>query len=449
MAQDVWGLEHTAVDAATVDGFSTALIRLNEFRTDTLSRLDALIAAEPGYVMAHVAKAGFLLMGGCRVVMPKVRAALTAIEAHVAGLNRRERLHVEALRCFAANDLPAACALWDTIVVEHPTDLLALRLLHHQRFWQGEARAMLGVSAAALEAWDVDLPGRGFVLGMAAFGHEECGLYDAAERLGRSAHEVNPDDMWAVHAVAHVLEMRGQAHEGRRWLGHAADHWFDRTSFKGHLWWHKALFALECRRPDEALALYDALILPKSPTAATDLQNAASLLARLEVLGIDVGDRWTRLAADAAKWARNELVPFTDVHTVLPLAKANRPELADLIASLRERAEGGAAFPGRVVADLALPLALGVVAFAEGHAALAYERLAPLRHALQPLGGSHAQRDVFHQILLEAAIRAGRHNLARSLVNERLALRPGSAIARDKLAQIEAQIGAGPSGLAA
>jgi hypothetical protein len=48
----------------------------------------------------------------------------------------------------------------------------------------------------------------------------------------------------------------------------------------------------------------------------------------------------------------------------------------------------------------------------------------PFRHALLPIGGSWAQRDVFNQLLLEAAIQAGNWPLARSMASERIALRP-------------------------
>ncbi|MGZ9021569.1 MAG: hypothetical protein ACXW3S_16820, partial [Rhodoplanes sp.] len=45
-------------------------------------------------------------------------------------------------------------------------------------------------------------------------------------------------------------------------------------------------------------------------------------------------------------------------------------------------------------------------------------------------GGSHAQRDIIDWTLNEAAIRAGMHDTAEALANERLAVRPHSPINR-------------------
>jgi hypothetical protein len=55
-----------------------------------------------------------------------------------------------------------------------------------------------------------------------------------------------------------------------------------------------------------------------------------------------------------------------------------------------------------------LPAALGLAAFRAGNYDLAFERLRESRPHLQRIGGSHAQRDVFSRLLVEAAIRAQR-----------------------------------------
>ena len=52
--------------------------------------------------------------------------------------------------------------------------------------------------------------------------------------------------------------------------------------------------------------------------------------------------------------------------------------------------------------------------------------LLPIRRVLQHFGGSHAQRDALQRTLLEAALRAGRTDLARALIAERLAVRDTS-----------------------
>ena len=62
-----------------------------------------------------------------------------------------------------------------------------------------------------------------------------------------------------------------------------------------HNWWHLALFLIDLDRGDEALALYDARV-GRVEGFSEDQINAVSLLARLELRGVDVGDRWADVA---------------------------------------------------------------------------------------------------------------------------------------------------------
>ena len=48
----------------------------------------------------------------------------------------------------------------------------------------------------------------------------------------------------------------------------------------------------------------------------------------------------------------------------------------------------------------------------------------PVRYRAQAFGGSHAQRDIVHRTLIEAALRDGQHGLSQALANERIALKP-------------------------
>ncbi|RME99634.1 MAG: tetratricopeptide repeat protein, partial [Alphaproteobacteria bacterium] len=50
--------------------------------------------------------------------------------------------------------------------------------------------------------------------------------------------------------------------------------------------------------------------------------------------------------------------------------------------------------------------------------------------------GSHAQQDVFQQLLIDAMMKAGQKALAGSLLHERQVLRPGSRWAEQRLAQL-------------
>ena len=56
------------------------------------------------------------------------------------------------------------------------------------------------------------------MLACRAFANEECGNYVVAEAAGREAMALDPANLWAAHAVAHVMEMQGRRGEGIAWF---------------------------------------------------------------------------------------------------------------------------------------------------------------------------------------------------------------------------------------
>src|SRR6185312_10622491 len=198
-----------------------------------------------------------------------------------------------------------------------------------------------------------------------------------------------PDDIWAGHAVAHVCEMEDRLEDGIRWLDEASGGWKGANNFAFHVAWHRCLFLLELGRYDEALALYDRDVRPESSDELLDITNAVSLLWRLEQLGIDVGRRWEELAIRSAKRSSDHMQIFGDVHYAMALAGSDAAR-----------------------------------AHRRGDYARATELLLPLREGFHRIGGSHAQRDLFAKLLIDSAVRAGRSEIARDLLRERLAARP-------------------------
>jgi tetratricopeptide (TPR) repeat protein len=425
MAEDRRGLAYSSENDEAVALFDEAVDHYLEYRLDTGELLGRAVEADPGFVMPRLLKASMLRLMGSTSVASQIADELAAIDALNTPLNPREALHVEALKHWVAGDLTTARRAWDAIVQEWPFDLVALRHMHFQSFWLGEQQAMRNTVASALPAWTDDMPGYGFVLGMLAFGFEEMGDYGRAEALGREAVERNPDDLWAIHAVAHVMEMQGRLQDGIAWLDYPDDHWADRGPVKNHVWWHAALFAVESGDFDAALAVYDNHVKPGERRISTDMMNAPSLLARLELAGADVGERWEELGQWAAGWVDDHVIAFTDAHTMIPLARTGRETEAEaFVASLERFATAADNDSARRIEPYILPLARGIRAFYAGKPEQTVELIAPIRHGLLPIGGSWAQRDVFNQLLLEAAIKAGNWPLARSLASERIALRP-------------------------
>ncbi|MBI4273199.1 MAG: tetratricopeptide repeat protein [Rhizobiales bacterium] len=425
---DERGLALTTASAAAAEAFNAAVRDYLDYRLSAGERVKSALAADPAFVMGLCLRGYFMLLIGSNATLPAAKKALEQAKTHAESATRREAMHVTALSAWCDADTRRACDVWEQIIAEFPTDLLALRLHHFSSFWLGESRALRDLPAAASIAWNEDMPGYGNVLGMLSFGLEECGEYTEAETTGRRAVEFDPEDLWAVHAVAHVLEMQGRLKDGMAWLGQPTGTWADRNPFKDHLWWHTAMFPLEAGDYERVLALYDAEIKVDENGFYLDVQNAASLLLRLEFCGVDVGDRWQLLAEVAASRIDDHVLGFTDAHFMMALAQANRRDDAEkLLGSLRgfsASANGNTAVG--VAGPLTLPICEALLAFSEKKFDLAVDLLLPLRYRWQGLGASHAQRDIFSQVLIEAAIGAGRMPLARHLLAQRTALKPNS-----------------------
>src|SRR5499426_1578099 len=435
---DALGHALTTDSAACAAALDAATRSYLAFKPDAGQHVNAALDADPGCLMANVAKGYFTMLISNAAFFGAIDKRIAAGEAAEVGATERERLHLRALRSWRAARNDEALAAWEAILDVHPHDLLALRLAHFAYFWTtGDAQRMRSSVERAAARWSEDLPGHGFVRGMQAFAHEETGDYATAERHGRAAVDANPEDLWGVHAVAHVMEMQGRHAEGWRWVEASEERAAHANNFQFHLAWHRALFLLEGGRIDELLEVYDrkvrdlaAPLVQAQPDFYIDVQNAAALLMRLELAGVEVGPRWSELADKAEKRIGDHVILFTMPHWVMALAACGRWDQADaVIAAMRDYAQTSGASEAGVVARVAIPACEAVRAHRRGEYAAAVDALFPVRGEIVRLGGSHAQRDVLWQILTDAAARAGRADQARQLVGEVRRSRPSAGVA--------------------
>jgi tetratricopeptide (TPR) repeat protein len=414
---DSRGLRITAPGSAAVERFDALVDDIYYYRLGVQDRLDELLKEFPQFVLAHVLK-GYSVMGdGTLDAQSSARARLRLAEALPA--NRRERLHQEALRAWIEQDPSARAAAWEQILVEWPRDLLALRQYTGTLFWSGDKRHQAEVTAGVAGDWDPGVPGHAHFLSAHAFAMEEVGQYALAERCARAALALQPQDLWALHGLAHVFEMQGRVAEGIDLLGDAARFLDDYNLFRGHLWWHLGLFMLSQGRFDEALDLFDREVYPQSSTFYLDIQNGASLLARLEFQGIDVGAaRWERLAQASLLNATQNTVWFTAMHHVMALARSGRTSAVQSTFAYL-----GLAGTHSTQAALAHELARAAAAFYEDKPREALERMLALRQRHGELGASHAQQDLYDQITVMAAWQLGDPARVRQLLKARLSAR--------------------------
>jgi hypothetical protein len=81
-------------------------------------------------------------------------------------------------------------------------------------------------------------------------------------------------------------------------------------------------------------------------------------------------------------------------------------------------------------------LARAMVAYAQDDHRRVVDLLLPVRYRVQRIGGSHAQRDLFSQVLIDAAVKSNQRPLARSLLAERVALRPNNIVTLKRYADL-------------
>lgn len=438
MNEDFWGNRITASEPATISAvrdFSEGLIAFDR-------KAGSIIRAakkDPGCAVAN-AYAAMLMMFLEMADSPAAAAPfLAAAEAASGGVTDREKRIITAARHWVARDIPALIDEGKAILDDHPGDLVMVKIRQTMQFDWGDAAGMLHSAHYGIKAFP-DQPG---ALGMLAFGQEESHLLKEAEATAWRAVELDRGEGWAQHALAHVMLTEGRCDEGRAFMSSMRDTWEGKNSvLYCHNWWHVALFAISQGDYAAALAIYDDNIHGVQPDYSQDQINEISLLARLDVVGCDTGSRWEGLADRLAPRAADFVTPFLSMQYLYALARAGRAEAGQMLANLRAYCdEGCAGWAEPVWRNMAIPASEGLKAHAEGDwhgAIIGLGRALPL---IWQGGGSHAQRDVFHQIYLDALIRAGRYGEAQQVLMGRLGFEPDSVPNNRALAGVYQALG--------
>jgi len=363
---------------------------------------------------------------------------LAAAERSAPDASRREQLNVEVLRAWIADDVPRTLCASAQLTDEYPRDLVILKIEQYLEFNRGDFPAMLRAALKVLEH-NADVA---YVHGMAAFAYEECQLLGEAERAARRALELERKEPWAQHALAHVMLTQGRMEEGARFLEGVAPTWTDLNSFMlTHLWWHVALFDLSRGRFARALEIYDRHCWGVAKEYSQDQVGAVSLLARLEIAGVDVGRRWQELADYLAARAEDTVQPFLTLQYLYGLARAERAEARTLLEAVRQRAGSAPAHNREVWKEVVLPASEGLHAYTRSDYDRAWRELGRAMPRMIETGGSHAQRDFFEQIFLDAAMASGRMSAAQQMLELRRGADPDGVPLNTALACVYTKLG--------
>lgn len=392
----------------------------------TPTDLGKVIAGAPDFALAQAVRGlSCLLLGRSEMVA----TATEAYQAAKAAAKHKkptvdEQQYINALWLWLKGHPAASADCLQEVLDRNPRDALAMKLVQSIRFVMGEPQKMRLSVEAVRPHWN-DHPALGYLLGCHAFTLEETGDYAGAERAGKQAVELAPKDAWGLHAVAHVYDMTGRAQDGLAWLDGRETSWSHCNNFAFHVWWHRALMHIDLGNYAAALELYDQEIRAEKTDDYRDIANGTALLMRLELEGVRVGSRWDELAALAENRIGDNSLAFADLHYLLALIGGQREEAATgLVANMASALPLGHEFK-EIIRHPGHNAAVGLEAFGDGEYRKAFQHLSLVRGQMQSIGGSHAQRDVFERITIEAALRGGCLDNAEKLLLDRTHARGG------------------------
>ncbi|MEM7056575.1 MAG: tetratricopeptide repeat protein [Pseudomonadota bacterium] len=439
--RDCRGVPISYGNQSAIDGLEEAMLCALSFRGDAIAKIDRVLEEHPCFVMGHLFKASWLTQAMETRIYSEMVAALENAGQLAARANNRELGHLTAIRHWVNGDFYAAVQVWEDVLTQYPRDLIALQLAHLSHVLLGDIVGQRDTVARVFPEWNETIPGYEFVLGFYSFGLEENGDYFRAEELGREALAMRPDNPYAVHSVGHVMEMKGRQAGGIRFMTDHVKHW-GTSNFANHLWWHTGLFHLDIGEHHRVLDIYDHHLRSGGEGERYEELDSSALLWRLKLLDVDTNGRWGELAEKWAPSAQDTLYAFNDVHAMMAFAAADHKEAQKSLLSANERyLERASDANAAMTREIGVPFCYAILDFHNGDYASCVDRLVPVRYMTHKLGGSFAQRDVIGWTLLEAALRAGRGELALALANERCALKTTSPQNWTYVARAHATIG--------
>lgn len=436
MSTDALGNPLTLQDAASLGPLNDFV---EGFIASEARAADILQARQDGSAIVQAYCAALHMFAETGDAPASARPFLQRAQAAAAQATQREQRFVAAVASWVDGDVPRAIALHEEQARLHPRDLASLKLGQYHLFNRGDSPGMLRLALLALPA-AADVP---YLHGMLAFAWEQCHFLEEAEASARQAIALRRKEPWAHHALAHVMLTQGRLAEGHAFLQDMGPTWTGLNSFMvTHNWWHQALFALDLDRHEEVLAIYDRHVWAEVKEYSQDQVNAVSLLARAELAGVAVGGRWQELGGYLARRAHDHVLPLLDLQYLYGLARAGRErEAREWLAAIESHAASRSGDEAVTWQRVCVPAARGLLAHALGDWKAAVDALGHALPRMIEIGGSHAQRDLFAQVHLDAMIRSGQLAGAQNILQPLVRAQPESLRLKRQARRLYAALG--------
>eukprot|EP00638_Chattonella_subsalsa_P000598 CAMPEP_0117742682 /NCGR_PEP_ID=MMETSP0947-20121206/5683_1 /TAXON_ID=44440 /ORGANISM="Chattonella subsalsa, Strain CCMP2191" /LENGTH=525 /DNA_ID=CAMNT_0005559235 /DNA_START=81 /DNA_END=1658 /DNA_ORIENTATION=- len=480
---DYVGLPVTASNQKTVDLLEEAAFQYAGMRGNPVETLnEALKLEKDECALGHCMVGIMMCIATCvppesEQISGRLAKARDLIHAQGADALPREELYCKALENLSQGQWKSAAAALEAHLASAPHDLMAIRMLHDIYILTGDSKNIRDSIGRVLPSWSSGIPGYHFIMGMYAFGLEEMGEYRKAEDNALLAINMNRQDVWAHHALAHVFEMEGRANEGASWLKEVNEEWEEGNLLTSHMAWHHALFYLDQGNYNACLRIFGTYLehADSAPgeVASFPLTDSASLLWRLSLCQAlpedNTAELWESVLRLFRPFIGQHLSAFNDIHIMMCLASLASEqfekqaqyleEAESFLASMEEYVSKYEAkeqqktatdieiseysfplstpFPGQLYSKapanvwvtkyLGLPACQALLAFTKGDFTTATQLLLSRRQHFQLLGSSHAQRDFLDWTLIESCLRGEQTKMASVLLAERTMQKGGNA----------------------
>ena len=440
-----WSKQHLSLSTSSNSAcklFDSALTQYISWHEDPLtnglaSTLSSILVEDPDFLMGHVLNLGVSLIGNSEFLHKnsKNHDFLSEIlKRSKRNITIREKLHMEAIEKALEGDLPEACEIWERILLRDPTDILAAKFAHDSYFYLGFKEQMRDSIARILPLWDKSLPLYSYLYGMLSFGLAETNYLKEAEEIAKKGLEMNKFDGWATHSIAHCYEYQDNTIKGIDFLRKTEENWEICEIISPHLYWHLCLYYIENNEHEVAWEIASEKIVKKAceTGAAYDLVDAVSLLVRLKIDGFtkDFREEVEKLCGVYKGNLRNHGFLFNDLHVLMLFGlKGEEIPMREYVESFEGYCDAGSKdYLRNVNREVGVSMNSSIVEYQQGKFEKTVENLEGNRYKWRNFGGSNAQRDIFHQILVDSAIKSGDREKAKMLINERICLKPNSGL---------------------
>ncbi len=428
---DAFGTDITIGQPDTINIWNAAMRDYLRFQGAPIG--DLKVADDPDFLLGPVYCGVMKLLSGFDPRSSTVQRDLTNARHAAEGVSTDERLHLDAMEAMAAGNFSTAGHIWDKCLTKRPNDVMALKGSHESFFMVGALDDMLRSAKSALDAANPEGEAYHVAVGQYAFALEENGHYAEAEAYGRLGLSLEPEDCWSMHCLAHVFESQNRHQDGMGLLKANQPIWKEQNLLNAHIWWHMALRLVEAQEFDAALELFDEELAHIPANNQFRLTDSTSLLWRLQLCGVDVGNRWS---AEAEKWeayAETHSNPFLDMHAALAFASTPDTEASSrFFDTLKSAHQDSDHEVGDIFRTVVRPLVDAIRLYPQDKqkAQAAFEPLLP---TFQRLGGSIVQRQIVERSYSSALIATSNHAKAGAFLDEKLRTAPNvSWLLRDR-----------------